>query len=425
AYAGTTPVQISYRSGDLSGLLDLAGTRFGVFWKYTDGRILFYYTDTRVFQVNAVPGAASLDANVVSAASSNSSSGNGTGSGSGGGGVGGGGVGGGGIGGGAGVGSSSSSGNNSTPSVSSDNTASTDMNSQLSVFDSLQSAIKSMLSPYGSVVSSPATGSLSVTDTPDVLDRVAAFMDQENQVMSRQILVDVTVLTVTLSASDNYGINWGAVYQALGTQFGISNTFPTTALNPVSFSAAVISPSSRADTTTAMITALSEQGTVRRKTSAAVTTLNNQPVPVEVATQQGYLAEVSTTNTANVGSQTSLTPGTITTGFNLTLLPHVLDDGTVMMQFYSNLSVLDQLQQVSSGGQQIQVPEVDTRNFLQRVAVKSGQTLVISGYEGINDSGTQQGVGSASNPVFGGGYNASRSREVIVILVTPVLMSDS
>jgi type II secretory pathway component HofQ len=101
----------------------------------------------------------------------------------------------------------------------------------------------------------------------------------------------------------------------------------------------------------------------------------------------------------------------------------MLDDGTVLMQFYTNLSVLDALQTVSSGGPnplQIQTPEIDTRNFLQRVAMKSGETLVISGYEGTAENSTQQGVGKPSNLLAGGGYDAKHSREVIVILITPV-----
>jgi type IVB pilus formation R64 PilN family outer membrane protein len=396
-------VQIDYRDGDLKGLLDTVCARLGVSWKFADGRIVFYFTDTKVFQVTSVPGDTKLNADVVSAATNSQGQGGGM------------------AGGGQGTAGGATGGG--TASVSSNNTADTNISTQLSVFKSLELSIRSMLSPYGSVVPSPATGSIAVTDTPDVLERVSSFMSEENRVLSRQVLVNVTVLTVTLSKSDNYGINWGAVYQALGSRFGITNTFPTLATNPVQFSASVITPSSRASGTTAMISALSDQGTVRRTTSASVTTLNDQPVPVQVATQQGYLAEISTTSTANVGSQTALTPGTVTTGFNLTLLPHVLDDGTVMLQFYTNLSELLQLQTVSSGGEQIQVPDVETRNFLQRVAIKSGQTLVLSGYEGLYDDGDQQGVGSPANPLFGGGVNASRSREVIVILVTPVLTS--
>ncbi|CAB3676114.1 PilN family type IVB pilus formation outer membrane protein [Trinickia soli] len=398
-------VRILYRSGDLKGLLDTACARFGVSWKYTDGAIDFYFTDTRTFQVSAVPGDSSVNANVVSEASNN------------------GGTQGSGLAGSISGGGAGGSGSGTSNGVSSNNTSTTAVNSQLSIFGSLDSAIKAMLSPYGHVVSAPATGSISVTDTPDVLDRVARFMEEQNRVMSRQILINVTVLSVTLSADDSYGINWGAVYQALGSRFSLTSAFTSGLTSATTLGAQVISPNSRANGTAALISALSQQGAVRRKTSASVTTLNNQPVPIQVATQQGYLASISTTNTANVGSQTSLTPGTVTTGFNMTLLPHMLDDGTVLMQFYTNLSVLDALQTVTSGGSnplQIQTPEIDTRNFLQRVAMKSGETLVISGYEGAADNSTQQGVGKPSNILLGGGYDARRSREVIVILITPL-----
>jgi len=405
AGGGAMPLHIVYSNGDLKGLLDSACAQFGVYWKYANGVVDFHFTDTRTFQVSAVPGDSALKANVVSSATNSNTSNSGT-SGT--------------------IGSTGNSGGSGGTGVSSDNSSTTLVNSQLSIFGSLDAAIKAMLSPYGQVVSSPATGSISVTDTPDSLERVASFMQEQNRVMSRQVMINVTVLTVTLSDQDSYGIDWNAFYQALGSRFNLTNSFPATLTNPVSFSASVITPNSRANGTVAAISALSEQGKVRRKTSASVTTLNNQPVPVQVATQQGYLASISTTNTANVGSETSLTPGTVTTGFNMTLLPHVLDDGTILLQFYTNLSSLIKLQQVSSGGTnplQIQTPEIDTRNFLQRVAMKSGSTLVISGYEGTNDNLTQRGTGKAQNYAFGGGFEATRSRDIIVILLTPISMS--
>ncbi|WP_431824385.1 PilN family type IVB pilus formation outer membrane protein [Burkholderia sp. F1] len=400
------PVRIVYAGGTLRGLLDAACARFGVFWKYEQGTIRFFFTDTRTFQVNAIPGDSSLNASVVSGATSDGTSGGSQSGGSGGGG-------------------GANGGNSGTSGLTANNTANTAVNSQLSVFNGLQSAIQSMLSRYGNSVSSPATGSISVTDTPDVLERVAEFMTQQNRSLSRQVLLNVTVLSVSLKAGDAYGIDWSLVYKTMSASFGVTNPFtPVSLTSPADLSATVLSPTSRFNGTKLLIRALSQQGTVRRKTSASVTTLNNQPVPVQVATQTGYLASVSTTNTANVGSSTALTPGTVTTGFNMTLLPHVLDDGTVMLQFSTNISSLIELKNVTSseekGATRIQTPNVDMRNFLQRVAMKSGETLVISGYEGTNDSLDERGVGTPKMIALGGGYEAQRAREVIVILITPV-----
>ncbi|AJX35435.1 PilN family type IVB pilus formation outer membrane protein [Burkholderia oklahomensis] len=405
--AGTSfaPVRILYTGGTLRGLLDAACARFGVFWKYEQGTIRFFFTDTRTFQVNAIPGDSSLNASVVSGATSDGASGGSQSGGAGGG--------------------ASSGATSGATSLTANNSANTAVNSQLSVFNGLQGAIQSMLSRYGSSVASPATGSISVTDTPDVLERVAAFMAQQNRALSRQVLLNVTVLSVSLSAGDAYGIDWSLVYHTLSAKFGIVNAFKPVSLTPTAeLSATVLSPTSRFNGTSLLIRALSQQGQVRRKTSASVMTLNNQPVPVQVATQVGYLASVSTTNTANVGSSTALTPGSVTTGFNMTLLPHVLDDGTVMLQFSTNISSLLALKNVASstggGAMQIQTPDIDMRNFLQRVAMKSGETLVISGYEGTNDSLDERGVGAPKMIALGGGYEAQRAREVIVILITPV-----
>jgi type IVB pilus formation R64 PilN family outer membrane protein len=116
---------------------------------------------------------------------------------------------------------------------------------------------------------------------------------------------------------------------------------------------------------------------------------------------------------------TTLVPGSITSGFNMSILPHVLTNGTVLLQFSTDISSLRRIREVVSGNSKIESPEVDTRNFLQRVALKSNETLIISGFEQTDDNLDRQGVGDARNPVLGGGFKAGTSKETIVILITP------
>jgi type IVB pilus formation R64 PilN family outer membrane protein len=396
--SGSGGAYIVYREGALKGLLDLAASRFGVSWKYVDGAIEFHHLDTRSFQVRAVPGDSALSANVGGTASTDSgpAAANGTSSG---------------------TASGTGGGNQQSAAV----------RSQLSVFASLEKSVGGMLSTYGSVVSSPATGTLTVTETPAILERVEKFIERENRTLSRQVLINVTVLSVSLSAEDSYGLNWNVIFTELSRRFGVTNTFGT-AQNGTAFSASVLNTAdSRFAGSSMIISALSGQGKVRKETSASVAALNHQPVPVQVARQTAYLKSSQTTVSANVGSTTSLTPGTVTSGFTMTLLPSVLDNGTVLLQFSTDISSLRRITTVSSGaggnsGSQIQTPEVDTRNFLQRVAMKSGQTLVVSGFEQMEGGIDRQGVGSASNYALGGGVGARTSREVVVILVTPIAM---
>ncbi len=382
-------VRIDFSGGTLKGLLDTAAARFGVSWKYANGTIQFFRNDTRTFQIAAVPGDTELRATVSSAANSSA------------------GEGGGGTG------------------LDTKNSHTTGVKSQLSVYSSIEKAVTIMLSEGGKVVASPATGSITVSDTPDNLERIAQFIDKENQSMSRQVMVNVTVLAVTLTRGDNYGIQWNAVYKTLSSKFGIVNTLPLVT-GASAFSAAILdTASSKFSGSSVLIEALSEQGQVRRETSASVVTLNNQPVPVQVAKQTSYLKSSQTTLTANVGSTTTLTPGTITSGFNMTILPNVLSNGTVLLQFATDISSLRALRVVSSNSSSIETPEIDTRNFLQRVAMKSNETLIISGFEQTDDNLAQQGVGTPSNIFLGGNNVAKTNKEIIVILITPVAMRAS
>lgn len=385
------PVRITYSNGTFKGLLDTASARFGVYWKYSNGAVHFFHTDSRTFQIHAVPGNSTLVATVASGAVSTGGTGG-------------------------------ASGDSTDGGISANNTQNTAVTSQLAVYSSIERSINAMMSSYGKVVSSPATGTITVVDTPDMLERIAEFVEAENQALSRQVVINVTVLAVTLDEMDEYGINWDLVYSNLRNTYGIKNTIASSK-NSVGFSAGILdTSSSKFAGSSVVINALSEQGKVRRHTSASVVTLNNQPVPVQVAKQTSYLKSSETTVTAQVGTTTSLTPGTVTSGFNMSILPHILSNGTVMLQFSTDISSLRSIRTVSSGGSSIETPEMDTRNFLQRVAMKSNETLIISGFEQTEDNLGRQGVGKADNYLFGGGYKARSGKEVIVILVTPTTM---
>lgn len=396
-------IRISYANGTFKGLLDTAAARFGVSWKYADGVIQFFHTDARTYQIHAVPGDSSFTANVSSGST---------------------GVGGGGNGGGGGGGGSGGAGGGSGGSVSANNSQNTAVASKLSVYTSIENAIKVMLSPHGKVLASPATGAITVVDTPDSLERIGAYIDNENKALARQIVLNVTVLSVSLNRGDEYGIDWKLVYGGIKRKYGINNNFPGLADNPVAFSAGILGMSKLAGSEV-IIRALSEQGKVRRQTTASVVTLNNQPVPVQVARQTSYLQSSQTSIVAQVGTSSSLVPGVVSSGFNMSILPHVLTNGTVMLQFSMDISTLRGLRRIDSGTSHIETPELDTRNFLQRVAMKSSETLIISGFEQTDENIDNRGLGTPKNMLLGGGVTANSNKEVIVILITPVATTSS
>ncbi len=409
------PVHIDY-GGPASGLLDVVASRFGTHWAYTGDSILFYNLETRTFELDAIPGDSSLAANVLGGGQSGGSGGavGGSSGASPGGGAAAGGMGAGGA-----TGGSTSSGDASG--------SQTSVTSTLSVWSDIKSAVTSMLSSSGKAVVTPATGTVMVTDDPVYVARIAKYIDQQNEILSKQVLLEVKVLSISRTDADQYGINWNAVFNSLSRNVGITATNAFPAGPGVGSLAMNILPTAGGSNlkqfagSEAIINALSTQGKVSLVTSSTIVTLNNQPVPIQVGTQTSYLAMVSNMVTANVGSTSSLTPGVVQTGFNMNLLPHLLDGRRLMLQFSVNISSLKALNTVLSGGNTIQVPEIDSRDFLQRVSMRSGETLLLSGFEQTAVNLNKQGIGSADNTALGGGVSASKTRDIVVIMITPVI----
>lgn len=108
----------------------------------------------------------------------------------------------------------------------------------------------------------------------------------------------------------------------------------------------------------------------------------------------------------------------------MSLVPHMLDKGKLMLQFAIDISSLLNLNEITSGNSTIQTPEIDTRNFLQRVMMNTGETLVLTGFEQSTSNATSKGVGNANNVALGGGVNGNSERSILVILIQPVVGDD-
>ena len=172
-----------------------------------------------------------------------------------------------------------------------------------------------------------------------------------------------------------------------------------------------------------VINALSANNKASTVTSASGWTLNNQPVPIQVVNQDGYVSNVSTTQMPNAGTQQSLTTAQISYGFTLNLLPNIEDNGLVNLQLSLNLSSLKKMEQYAVLGASVQLPNMVQRNTMQKVTMRSGDTYVLTGFDSDFNSIMSNGVGGASNWLFGGGVSAQKSRAKLVILITPRIIN--
>ena len=403
AQAPQPPLALLTYSGPLAGFLDLVGARFGVSWEWHGSGVRFFRYVTRTFHLAALPGDLTLQSTI---SNQNGSAAGGTGT----------------------TGAGSTTGTAATSSSQQTGVAFTGM----SIWRAVEDSIRSMLSSAGRVTVTAATGTVTVTDTPQIVAQVERFIDEQNGALRKQVVVNVRVLTVDLTNADEYGINWDIVYQTLSQNLGWSfaSAFPVDAsattltlrILGTAGSATGSHTSRRWGGSEAMISALSTQGHVAQVTSGSVTTLNNQAAPFQIGRQQSYLAASTTTVAQGVGATTTLQPGLITTGFSMVVVPRILTGGKLMLQYTINLSSLIRISTASSNGSSIQTPEIDTRDFMQRVLLNSGDTLVLTGFEQTTLNALTQGIGDADNVALGGGVRGNRGRAVLVILVQPTIL---
>jgi type II secretory pathway component GspD/PulD (secretin) len=124
--------------------------------------------------------------------------------------------------------------------------------------------------------------------------------------------------------------------------------------------------------------------------------MSNQPVPAMAIERHAYLAGVGKSQT-DYSQTTEVTPGEVTTGFSMTVVPHILDQRRVILQYNINLSSLDEMKEFKTSDVTIELPQVSTQAFSQRTTMKMGQTLVLSGFEKESrDTNTSVGLFNSS-----------------------------
>ncbi|WNI61126.1 PilN family type IVB pilus formation outer membrane protein (plasmid) [Enterobacter asburiae] len=381
AVTGTDVLKGVHWQGALSGLLDHVTTRLGLSWRYEQGRIAIFYLDTRSFPITFQDSQNSFSSKSV-------------------------------------YGTTSSSGEGSSGEGNTSQTTTTDMNTNR--YKELEATVKSMLTPETGRMSI-AGGMLTVTDTPRVLTAVQRYIEGRNTELTRQVVLSVKVWSVTKKRQDQLGIDWDAVFRSGSVGLSLGNTMSGVANTAMTGGLSILD--GKFANSNAFIHALSQQANVSVVTQNTSATTNLNPVRVQVITQQDYISRVSTENTANVGSSTSVEKATISTGFNMTMLPYIMPASDRMeLQYSISMSDDPEMQPEKVGDVTLKLPKTKMHNFAQNVILKSGQALLLSGYLQANNTANKQGVGSPGFFGLGGGYNAERGDTILVIVITPTLL---
>lgn len=371
-------------SGRLVGLLEQISLQSGYGWDFSrkNKTITFARTMVRTFALHAAPGAVSYD-NILTDRSRDTNQ------------------------------SQSFGGNiNSTVTQnSSDAQISQTYKSKMGfdIWNDTLKTVNTLLSSIGKATANHAAGTITVRDRPANLRMVADFIDEVNGRYARQVAMKVNVYSLEISDSKEAGIDLKVMFQNLDTSQLAINAGNLTNLGLIGTASAAIVSGDMKDSA-AVLKALGKWGTATQVTSAGVVTMNNQPAPIEAVRRIAYLAATSQENT-DYGSTTELTPGEVTTGYSMTITPHILPGRKVILQYTVRLAALENMNEFTSGEATIQLPEVSTRAFSQKARMMMGQTLVLAGFEQASQNK------ETSGGLLTLGRSAAYNRTLLVITI--------
>lgn len=393
-------IDFSY-TGEGEGYLDNMTQRLGLSWKIEDNMVTVFYTETRTFDVSSIDQTSDTTTTVMSgatAAAGVSGAGGASGNGGASGGVGG--------------------------ATTSSQTTTTTVHSK--PLEDLVKMVDTVRTPnISQSYLNKTSGTLVVTDTPEALDRIQKVIDDENRKLTAEVLINFDIIAVQLTDTNQLGVDMNALYTTLDKHFSfnLKNTTPTnndSILGTATVGQSTNGKASQWTGSQAIIKALSEQGRIVGIRHIPVMAMNLQNTPVQLANQQGYVAQSSLQQTASVGSMSSLSIGNLTVGFNMNVYPKVLNDGrAVMMKVGLNISQLNGIRPISQNNSYVESPNVDIQIFAPTTKVLTGDTQIIAGFQQDMLNLTKQGVGNPNNILLGGGLNSANTHTAIVILATP------
>jgi type II secretory pathway component HofQ len=241
-------------------------------------------------------------------------------------------------------------------------TASVSTTTRGDLFTELTDGVQTLLSESASFNLDRKGGLLQVTDFPERLDRIAAYLEAVEVRAHRQVEFDAQIVEVELNDATAPGVDWRVMAAALAagpSAATASGRRPLTGM--------------RVTDLPRFMSLLGDQGKVATLHSARLTTLNNEPAIVR------------------------------SDALTLTVTPQISVDGVVMLSLTPMMKA----------------PAVAESDTLARVA--DGETLVISGFMRNREVRERANLGFRGG-WFGRGTVVTQKRVELLILLTPKIL---
>jgi len=373
---------IDYK-GELKGLLDYVAVKKNLKWKFDAeaNKIFFYPLETETLVVFAVAEEIKMKSTVTT----NTSSGN----------------------------STSSDGSSSDAKSSNEQEITFDQDQRY--WEDVTKTVQSMLSTEGRVSFNKTQGKVTITDNDYTLSQIRGYVKNLNDDAFKQVTVDFKIVNLKLDDSRDLGVNMNFINDKLSFNLGNGAITADNGFGNISWANG---------NDKVLLNVLDKLGTVKVDTNISVVTANNMPVPVQVTQNQAYIKE----RKIESGSTDSdpieeVTTDTVSQGVTATITPKAMGQN-VLLNYSMNLAVIDSLE-TAPGDTKIQLPITSTKNFVQRLTMRNGESKVIAAFEKTDSKTGSKHPLNPSLWFIGGQETFSKEKEIILLIATPYISTVS
>jgi len=239
-------------------------------------------------------------------------------------------------------------------------------------------------------------------------------------VVPAQVLIEASILEVTLTDDFRFGVEW-AFSNGIGggdrgtAQLGTSENAIAAILPGFSYTVA-----NSAGNIEAVLNALAEKSLLNVISTPSVMVLDNNTATIQVGDQQPVRTGQSVSTDGNVLTSSIEYKDT---GVKLAVTPSVNAGGLVTMSVEQSVTDVGTVD--SATGQR----SFNKRDINSRVAVRSGESVVLGGLIRENKTNSKSGVpGLYEIPVFGGLFgkttDTGKRTELLIVITPKVLLNE-
>jgi type IVB pilus formation R64 PilN family outer membrane protein len=290
----------------------------------------------------------------------------------------------------------------------------------------MRDSLDTVMTRSGQSFANPATGAITLTDTPEAVDAADEIIRSGIRTVSRIVRMRMQTIKVSSKNSGEAGVDMSVVvaralqnlpdFRALASSTGSFASSSAGAVRAQVYTGSAAGSS-------AMITALQEIGDVDVSNEIPLSTRNRRGVTYNVRNTFSYVS--STTAAAATTGGTGGTPGITTAqdtvGLKLFLVPEVNHD-TITVNVSLDQSTLKNMETFTSGSgvnsQSVQLPNKDGEGSSQVIPIRNGQTVLLTGYDTKTNQYDKRTLGANVPIVAGGGHRATESRSTTIVLMT-------